>query len=109
MLRVDPPADRTIVHPAPNRFHLCGCDLKTTLHRRCLEDRKDFAGCETPRQNFEDEKKCVDDSATGARFTIGYRVRNVVLRIFMHAEYCSDERSINTYVLNHNVEVFQPH
>ena len=54
MLRVDPPPDRAVVHPAANRFRLCGCDLKTALHRRCLQNRKDFAGGETPRQNFKD-------------------------------------------------------
>ena len=107
MLRVDPPPDRAVVHPAANRFRLCGCDLKTALHRRCLQNRKDFAGGETSRQNFKDPKIGIDDSATGARFAIGNRVRNFVLRIFRHAKYRIDKGRINGNVRRHHDDVFR--
>src|SRR5438034_7769152 len=107
MLRVDSPTDRTLVHPASNCFDLCWRNSKTALHRRCFQNCKNFACRETPRQNFQDAKICVDDSATGAYFPVSNRVRNFVLRIFRHAEYRIDKRRVHGNVWHHYDDVFR--
>src|SRR5689334_19107846 len=82
MLRINTPADCTVVDPDSNCLYLCRRDLKTALHRRRFENPENFAGGETSWENLQNAKECVDDSAPGAHFAVSDRVRNFLFRIF---------------------------